>query len=334
MIFADKQCVFILPYFGKFNNYFPLFLRSCGYNPSFDFFIFTDNTVEYDYPSNVHVISMTLDEFKTIAKSKLGFPPCIPSPYKLCDFKPAYGIIFEDYISDYKFWGHCDCDLVFGNLEKILSPILLQNYEKIFSAGHLTVYRNEYANNRRFMKALNGRRLYIEAFTTDRIYVFDEDNPDPEKNPDRCNVHSIFLNDHVPIYLEDVSMNISMLHDHIRRSYYVPETRTFVRDPYTPSRLYWMEGSILLVQWHGGTRKLSTSEYLYAHFHSRKMRISDSVLRADVIEIRPDRFVAIDHIPNTRFDMHLLSLRLPSLFWLDVFSKRVKKKFLKLFTRP
>lgn len=333
MMFAEKQCVFILPYFGKFNNYFPLFLRSCGYNPSFDFFIFTDNTDEYDYPSNVHVISMTLDEFKTITKSKIGFDPCIPSPYKLCDFKPAYGIIFEDYISDYKFWGHCDCDLVFGNLEKIFSPILLKNYEKIFSAGHLTVYRNEYANNRRFMKELNGRRVYIEAFTTDRIYVFDEDNPDPEKNPDRCNVHSIFLNDHVPIYLNDVSMNISMLYDHIRRSYYVPETRTFVRDPYTPSRLYWMEGSILLVQWDCGTRKLSTSEYLYAHFHSRKMRISDSALRADIIEIRPDRFVAIDHIPNTRFDMHLLSLRLPSFFWIDVFSKRVKRKFLKLFVR-
>ena len=24
-----KQCVLILPYFGKFNNYFSLFLRSC-----------------------------------------------------------------------------------------------------------------------------------------------------------------------------------------------------------------------------------------------------------------------------------------------------------------
>lgn len=34
-----KQCVLILPYFGKFNNYFPLFLRSCAANPSYDFLI-------------------------------------------------------------------------------------------------------------------------------------------------------------------------------------------------------------------------------------------------------------------------------------------------------
>ena len=32
-----KQCVLILSYFGKFNNYFPLFLRSCAANPSYDF---------------------------------------------------------------------------------------------------------------------------------------------------------------------------------------------------------------------------------------------------------------------------------------------------------
>ena len=34
-----KKGVLILPYFGKFNNYFPLFLKSCGYNPSYDFLI-------------------------------------------------------------------------------------------------------------------------------------------------------------------------------------------------------------------------------------------------------------------------------------------------------
>lgn len=50
-----KQCVLILPYFGKFNNYFPLFLRSCAANPSYDFLIFTDSMESYQYPSNVHV---------------------------------------------------------------------------------------------------------------------------------------------------------------------------------------------------------------------------------------------------------------------------------------
>lgn len=65
-----KQCVLILPYFGKFNNYFPLFLRSCGANPSYDFLIFTDSAESYQYPSNVHVVPMTLEEFKANAKKK------------------------------------------------------------------------------------------------------------------------------------------------------------------------------------------------------------------------------------------------------------------------
>ena len=31
----NKKCVLILPYFGQFNNYFPIFLKSCGANPTY-----------------------------------------------------------------------------------------------------------------------------------------------------------------------------------------------------------------------------------------------------------------------------------------------------------
>lgn len=194
-----KKCVLILPYFGKFNNYFPLFLKSCGYNPSYDFLIFTDNTDFYNYPQNVHVVPMTLNEFRANASQKLGFEPCIPTAYKLCDFKPAYGFLFEDYIQDYEYWGHCDCDLVFGNLEKVLSPVLDKDYDKVFAAGHLTIYKNTFDNNRRFMKSLEGREIYREAFTTSRIYVFDE-NVRCSMNPDRLNVHTLFRDDDAKIY--------------------------------------------------------------------------------------------------------------------------------------
>lgn len=91
-----KKCALILPYFGKFNNYFPLFLKSCGYNQAYDFFIFTDSTEPYNYPQNVHVVPMTLSEFRTNASQKLGFEPCITTAYKLCDFKPAYGFCLKN----------------------------------------------------------------------------------------------------------------------------------------------------------------------------------------------------------------------------------------------
>ena len=35
------KAIFIIPYFGHFNNYFQLFLNSCAYNRDFDWLIFT-----------------------------------------------------------------------------------------------------------------------------------------------------------------------------------------------------------------------------------------------------------------------------------------------------
>ena len=39
----------------------------------------------------------------------------IEDAYKLTDFKPAYGEIFQDYIIQYDFWGFTDIDLIYGD---------------------------------------------------------------------------------------------------------------------------------------------------------------------------------------------------------------------------
>ena len=88
----NKKCVLILPYFGQFNNYFPLFLKSCEANPTYTWMIFTDNEFDYIYPENVHVIKTTLDCVRNKANEKFGFKVALESPYKLCDYKPAYGL--------------------------------------------------------------------------------------------------------------------------------------------------------------------------------------------------------------------------------------------------
>ncbi|NMM95228.1 DUF6625 family protein [Bifidobacterium oedipodis] len=320
-----NKCVLILPYFGKFNNYFPLFLRSCGANPTYDYLIFTDNTDCYMYPNNVHIMPMTLDEFRANAAIKLGFVPCIPSPYKLCDFKPAYGLLFEEYIKGYEYWGHCDCDLIFGNLEKMLTPILKEDYDKIFSAGHLTLYRNTPNNNRRFMKSLDGREIYREALTTNRIYVFDEDNPDSVKNPDLYNVHSIFLQDKAKVFTQDLSMNVSILCDRITRSQYDPQVRTFVRH-YTLARYYWDNGRVISVSWDSEAKEIHVEEFLYMHFMSRKLRMPLSVLSSNTIEILPDRFAKASYIPDSLSSLRLPLLRCPSRFYLDIYSKKIRGK--------
>ena len=98
----NKKCVLILPYFGKFNNYFPLFLKSCAENPSYTWMIFTDDEFNYECPQNVHIIKCTLRDIIKVANNKFGFKVVLDSPYKLCDYKPAYGFLFEEYIRDFE----------------------------------------------------------------------------------------------------------------------------------------------------------------------------------------------------------------------------------------
>lgn len=327
-----KKCVLILPYFGKFNNYFPLFLKSCGYNPSYDFLIFTDNTDFYNYPQNVHVVPMTLNEFRANASQKLGFEPCIPTAYKLCDFKPAYGFLFEDYIQDYEYWGHCDCDLVFGNLEKVLSPVLDKDYDKVFAAGHLTIYKNTFDNNRRFMKSLEGREIYREAFTTSRIYVFDE-NVRCSMNPDRLNVHTLFRDDDAKIYEKDLSFNVSPKKAKITRTAYNPQTQKFEEDHryVNLARYYLCADGLLVVSWNKDHAVVNTHQYLYMHLQSRRMRMSAEVVQSPVVEIRPDRFVRANRLPSTKAELANRFFNVFNYFWIDTYIKKPKAKLANIF---
>jgi len=45
-------------------------------------------------------------------------------PRLVAEYKPAFGSIFEQYISDYSHWGYCDLDMVLGNL-----PLFIEQSE-------------------------------------------------------------------------------------------------------------------------------------------------------------------------------------------------------------
>ena len=89
--------------------------------------------------------------------------------------KPAYGYIFSDFISGYKMWGHCDIDTLMGHLEDFITDRDIAIYDKMFTLGHMIIYKNTEENNRLFMKDFRGVSLYRESFTTDKITVFDEE---------------------------------------------------------------------------------------------------------------------------------------------------------------
>ena len=137
-----KRIAFIIPYFGKFNSYFELFLKSCEYNSTVDFLLFTDNKEKYNYPANVKVHYTTLQKLKNEFQNKIDFLISLDRPYKLCDYKPLYGHLFADYLTGYDFWGFCDTDLIFGNIRKFYTDEMLDRYDKIGIFGHASIIRN------------------------------------------------------------------------------------------------------------------------------------------------------------------------------------------------
>ena len=147
-----KKIIFIIPYFGKFKNYFQLFLNSCKYNDTVNWLIFTDDYTEFQYPNNVKVVYTTFEKIRNQIQSKFDFKICLEKPYKLCDYKVTYGYVFSEYIKQYDFWGYCDIDLIWGNIRKFYTDNLLNNNDKIGFYGHCTIYRNNEEINKMFMK--------------------------------------------------------------------------------------------------------------------------------------------------------------------------------------
>lgn len=285
----SKKCILLLPYFGKFKNYFNMFLMSCGANDKINWLIISDQKCPVNY-KNIKWINMEFSEFRLLVQKKFDFQISLETPYKLCDYKPAYGYILEDYIREYDYWGHCDCDLIFGNLNRMLSPVLNQNYDKIFAAGHLTLYKNTNENNRRFMKKNEkGVYLYKIAFSNKKIFGFDED----------CyqeNVHVLFQNDKCKLYENDLSFNISPTFYNIFREYYNCKSHVWKTESLNSNLLIWDGKDIFSFAKHkGNIRKKS---YLYAHLHMRKMKNTLLPNQNNFVKICPENFERISYLPE------------------------------------
>lgn len=305
-----KKCIFVLPHFGKFKNYFPLFLKSCEKNPEFSWLLVTDNTQPYTYPDNVKVVKMTFDEMQRKIQERFKFPISLDHPYKLCDYKPAYGYIFEDMIREYEWWGHCDSDVILGNLSEILPPLFAEKYDKIFAAGHMTIYRNTQENNRRFMKTENGNSWFRRAFTTPGICWFDEDYwTETYKNE---NVHHIFLRDHAKVYQTDRCFGVLQFRTQFCRAKYAEGTGRFPVQPYEKALFVWDDGALKrIVKEENGD--LRTESLLYIHLQGRTMRYKEAVGASSLIQIYPNGFRSLNKLPESRREWERLARYSPNL---------------------
>ena len=166
-----KSIVIIFPYFGILPPQYKMWRESALQNPNIDFMFFTDANVEP--AKNILVHKMQFEQFQHLAQKAFDFPIVLDRPYKLCEYKQAYGYILQDYIKGYDFWGFGDLDLVYGDIRSFITEKVL-NHKFLLGWGHLTLLHNDEETNKYFMEQVDGYQNYKDAFSTSKITFFDE----------------------------------------------------------------------------------------------------------------------------------------------------------------
>lgn len=232
-------------YYGDLPDWMDLWLLSCKYNPQFHFMLVTDCAIA-SLPGNVTLLHLSMDKLRRRFSDVVGFPVALSFPYKLCDFKPVYGLAFQKKLAGYGFWGHCDLDLIWGNLRAFISDDLLSHYDRIGAVGHLTLYRNCENINRFFMRP-GAAFPYRTVLTDPDHYGFDE----------FAGTNLIFHKNNHPFYTElpiaDAARFLS------RISVFPGNTG--------PEIYFWKDGRVIRAYQDGDGYK--SSEYAYLHFQKK-----------------------------------------------------------------
>lgn len=146
---TDK--LLIMPYYGKFPNYFHLWLERIKLNKNLDLLLITDNNLDgYDIESeNIKVLFKELSEVKYMIENVVEKPVKLNAGYKVKDYFPLYGQVFSEYIAkgDYKWWGSIDADVILGNTEHFLNSSATDHIDRILGNGHFSLYRNNQLMN-------------------------------------------------------------------------------------------------------------------------------------------------------------------------------------------
>jgi hypothetical protein len=141
-----KKILICMAYFGKWPEWMDLFVETCKYNPTIDWLFFTDCPAPENASVNVRYIDMSLSDFGTLVSSKLDISIQFSHAYKICDFKLAYGVIFEDYSSGYDYIGFGDLDVLYGSMRTFLTDDVLiydlLSFHDYHISGHLCLMKN------------------------------------------------------------------------------------------------------------------------------------------------------------------------------------------------
>lgn len=284
------KIAFILPYFGKFDKLFPLWLESCRYNTDIDWLIFTDDKTVCNFPPNVKVTYMSFSDIKRRIQQIYNFPIALNTPYRLCNFKPAYGEIFKDYLFGYDAWGFCDNDMLYGDLRTMIPNNISSKY-KIGEFGHLSFVNN----TEECCQAYRYAGAFKIAFETEQPLFFDEGCFVKILRKLGYKEYKLKIADFIPRIKQHIVLNEEDCK-------WKNKAHCFV----------WDKGKL----WRYFADKkgnISKEEYAYIHFLKRPMEVVGNIDLQKPLIIIPNKIfnMPIENItPN-----FLLEVSKPGIFW-------------------
>lgn len=279
------EIVFVVPYFGRWPSYFPLWLDSCRRNPSFTWVLITDCSLEgLDVPSNVTVRLSDLQSVKSIFKESLAADISLEHAYKLCDYKPLYWLLLDAYGIQYDFWGHCDLDVVFGRLDLFVTPELLCRNDRLFALGHLSLMRNCPLAKIAF-SLKSSAPSWRDVLSRRENFGFDE----------HSGVNRAWLEYPMSFHLND---NVVADIDPQFRSFRLTNLRLNKR-----GQIFYLEDGKILQGYFDSHNEWITREYAYIHFQKRSMPIGEGATNAPTLLIGPTGFFALNRLPANRSEL-------------------------------
>lgn len=271
---SDKIVV-ICPYFGNLPEHFQLWLDSCSYNENFEFIVITDDMGKYNIPKNVSMIHKSWNDLRSTVIKSFDFPVCLETPYKLCDYKPAYGLIFQDLLLDCSYWGYCDLDLIWGDLNKFIPWDTDADKYSIY--GHLSLIRNTDTLRQLFKKEDTNIITYKDIFTSRANFGFDELEP--------YGINSIFEKNGYKVVKLNSIADISPIHGcfffrNMRKGGIVDKNKKVFS--FNSGKIF----SYSLINCC-----IEETEFMYLHFQKRKMQYQKNSKDNTCFLVIPNRFI-------------------------------------------
>lgn len=155
-----KTIALIIPYFGKFPEWAPLYFETLKRNSTIDFIFYTDCDIEQYQAPNIKYKKLSFQEYIDSVNSKIEVEFKPANAYKLCDLRPLYAKVHYEDIKSYDFYGWTDMDLLFGDIRSFYTEDVLNKYDvlsthEIRISGHLALFRNTRTNRKQYRKIYN-----------------------------------------------------------------------------------------------------------------------------------------------------------------------------------